>query len=379
MSCTNCFYNLNVNPFRKNEMYHKMYQIISKNCEECNYLKLCFPTENKENIVTKNCCEFPKLEEHDYLICVNCGKIKDKFICTDKEYQNYKKSNGESNNDKTRCTSSTNDLQEYNLGTIIKNGNLKLMKNHNKSKNNIQTHRQKVIQDTFNMYSNTANSSVEKIIVNLAVEIFVNICNIKKDSKRKEKLNIFKGKRRIGMQAVCLWLAYKQNNTDKSPEDISKMFNISEKCFYKELLRYEVISKEKVSQTKNENSFDNLIRNYSNSLGIPFKIGTLIIEICKTTFELKIIENIKPKTLICTVIYFVLLELGGNSNEMSHENFNLDGDLSTLLCISEIPEKLRITFGTLKKNVVFLFDKKQMIYSVTQKRLINEIFKKSKF
>lgn len=291
--------------------------------------------------IYKQCCTFQKLIEDQYIVCVNCGQTFDNIINTDSEVMNYKNEQTIiSKKSNQRCSKTQDNFQEYSLGTIFDS--------HTVHKNvSVLNQRQKVILELMRYYNQFEKYGANENIINNAVDTFLKLSG--HDSYQKKSRHIFKGTRRVAMIAICLDYAFQKFDCERLVSDICKVFGFSTRVYFKEVERFNFICKTiSLPLYEIRCDTDQIIFNYINHLNLPRKILKLTIILYKSTVKLKLFKNIsiKPKSMICGLLYCIMIEL--NQFEIAEK----------------IPIKLQITKNTLEKFKKTFQLHKQSIYCI---------------
>jgi len=285
------------------------------------------------------CCTQPLIIEDRFVVCQNCGMTFDCIINTESEVIAYKSElTLTQNTSNQRCSKSENNFQEYSIGATFQSQN-----SHHKYQ--LLTQRQKVVTELLSYYNQFEEYGINENIVNHAVDMFLKLSG--HDYNQKKTRNIFKGKRRLAMIAICLDYAYQKFDCERLIVDICNVFKFSTRVYFKEVERFNAICKQRnlpLYETRCDS--DQIIFNYINHLKLPRKILKLSILLYKSTTKLKLFQSttIKPKSMICGLLYCILLEF--NRQDIAEK----------------IPEKLHITKNTLDKFKKTFDLNKQSIY-----------------
>jgi transcription initiation factor TFIIIB Brf1 subunit/transcription initiation factor TFIIB len=318
-----------------------------------------------DQIPDSMCCENPNFVTEEFTVCTNCGITEpDHVIDMSAEYTNYKQECGGLSVNNTRCSKTTDDLKEYSLSTSISGNNNKSNRMNKMNNYNTFTHKQKVISDLYQLFSNLEEYGISRGVVNHAITLFLKLTG-HDDPKNKSKRNIFKGAPRRAMIAICLDSAYQEFNSDRFTHQICQMIGVPVKKFYKMIPRYnEIMNLSQPEKYIKTDDTPNLVRNYCNELRLPYKIQNLILLILDSAINLRVFKQdkkqIKPKSIILGVIYTVMIQF-----EKKQIYFN-------------IHKKLGITESTLKAAKRVFEENQDLIYSDVKKKLIMNIYRRAK-
>lgn len=262
-------------------------------------LKLKVIQKTKPRNKIKMCCDTPNLIEDILLVCTNCGFTFNAIINTNSEVINYKSEQTITNNQSNqRCSKTQNGFQEYALGTNVGVKNKSVL-----------TQRQKVVLELNNHYSKFEQFGANENIINNAIDTFLKLSG--HDSYQKKSRHIFKGKRRLAMIAICLDYSFQKFDCERLVADICKVFDFTKRVYFKEVERFNYICKTiQLPLYEIRCDTDQMIFNYINHLQLPREILKFTILLYKSVIDLKIIKDLKPKSIICGVIYCILIAFG---------------------------------------------------------------------
>ncbi len=259
--------------------------------------------KSKEKLVVDNVsrcgCKLENVLETQYeKICQDCGLVlEENFITEGAEWIQYQ----EQGCNMIRCETIDNFLfKSYNENTLISG----------KSK----------VSFLHNMVSKSCISSKDQTLYKIKKDIDIITKKLKLSKKisrdtimlyKKIKMNnvIFRGKKNLGLLAVCFYYSCEKNHCNIIQKTIIDTFGIDTKTFSKCYKFYsENIDKNIVNDaSKDTNSFVDKI---CIELGITeFKIQKLCKDIITVVDIMKILDNKCSQSIISSVINFVANEL----------------------------------------------------------------------
>lgn len=303
----------------------------------------CLYCKCQKDTTTKQCCDNPEIMELEAVICINCGLVHDKLLWDNNVNFNDKEDN------QVRSSYEVAGMQNYGLSTTMK-GNQRL--NRLNKHNYFVSHKQRIVYELYQQIS--AFENIPEKYINQAIQLFVNLTNLDNYHVKDAKRNIFKGQRRKGMIAVCIWLSFDYFQTPRNLEDICKLLEITKKIFYKELGRYNEIMKTSHNSIYTEDSIRN---GYLNKLNIEYSLGKLIYHVIDIVRLQSLIKG-KPKTIITSCIFWVL--------KMYEDNR-----------LVNLPKVYSISFYTIKNNVEFLECQRDKIFMLLKNKFISNRYNKA--
>jgi len=305
----------------------------------------------------ENCCDKMDIIEDKVLLCRNCGVIRDKFVSSDAEYRLFSGDNG-TNLDSVRCSGNTNNHIEYSLGTIIHDSGKK-KSFYNRSRYYTQkSYRQKIVFELSQVFNGLVKLGISQNIINNSISLFLDVLGIEENQKNRNNKKVVKGQNRKGLMGVCLHQSYLEIGITRNIDEISKILEISSKKMNHAYENYIKLKSENLTFQISGISNLEMIENYNNQLNLSFKMYkfiSIIYSVIETNGFL--ITNMRPKSIILGLFYFVLMEFQ-----------NKDG-LDKLTSGT-----IKISKHTLNKVYQMLLLNKRIIFQETKKKLIYKIF-----
>ena len=263
------------------------------------------PTVSPKTNVCKNCPDEGIIIEdtsNGCYVCVLCGLTAMDTVIDSGPEINYIDSNKA---DPSRHGTYNPLFPNSSLSTVI-SGNSKLSKI---SQWNAMPYNERSLWQISQYIKTHCNPhSIPNDIVTLAIMLFKKIDEQKKDNGKKE---IHRGKVRDGLVSACLYYAFKKNNIDRTPLEISKIMHIdiidvTRGCkLFLDLMRDESFS----IDIKTPQPTDFLHR-FCNNLNIPFKITIQIKKILDEIIKLNILSRNTPIAVVAGTIYFATFQFG---------------------------------------------------------------------
>lgn len=284
------------------------------------------------------------IEINDSILCRNCGVIfEDRLISNKAEWRTFNDENG-FNDTGNRCGQEADPLAPVNSMSGMIYGNSKLSKINmwlclpyeervmyqlkNKINSIIATHRlpKCITTETLTLYKKFTNTS----------------------SKNKELMNLYRGKNKNGLLAVCFYYSSKYSNLHLSSSYISDIFDIDKKVFSKCCKIYNEIINNKCDNKIYD--ITDLVDRYTIKLNLSFNIQKLCKNIITSCLKINLFTGVSPQGVISGVIYFVNKEMSLN---LDKENISSICDISnnTMVKIYKtiLPNKVQI-FNLIKQQ-----------------------------
>jgi transcription initiation factor TFIIB len=151
--------------------------------------------------------------------------------------------------------------------------------------------------------------NISTCIINIAVSLFQKIDNMKKENGKKE---IHRGNIRDGIIAACLYYAFKAENLDRTPGEVSKIMNIdivhlTKGCkIFLDIIEHTGNYKSEFEiNIKPPEPKDFLFR-FCNDLHLDFKCFRETENVLYNVIELDILSRNTPISIAAGILYFSL-------------------------------------------------------------------------
>lgn len=300
------------------------------------FMKNNEPTIDKTNKEVYDCIDcngFNTIKNYTgNIICNNCGIIKGIDINDDLDNQYTGLTNGDNSALSHTGMFNNNVLYQSNFTTKVKGNNIVWNNFDHKERTLFKIF--KKIDDCCRLHNIPKNVSEHSKI------LYTNVYNKKntilKGNKgsRSDKLD--------GLVAACIYNSCKLYKINRSPLEISNIYGISKSSLSDGCnLFFELMNKE--FDINNVTTYNDFIERYASFLNINDNELKIIHKICSKVQELNILDDTKPWTFVCVVIYF------------SSVIYNFDIDKKNIINICETTDAtLNKYFLKLMNNVVDL-------------------------
>lgn len=259
-------------------------------------------TQHSNNICTKcNINSIIQDNTNGFMLCKNCGIIKDIIIDNSAEWRYY----GNSDNkylDPSRCGGPINPLlPKSSLGTFIGGSSYgSLQRLH--SWNSMPSYERSLWHVFENINRKTQNTDLINKIKEECKYYYKTI------SEKDKYINgiLTRGSVRQGVIAACLFVACKNNNTARLASEIAEMFDITTTDVTKGLKKFCDIEKRKnIELNVNITKTDDFIQRYCNKLNISKTKQKIGFVLAKRVKKIGILNENTPPSIAASIIYLL--------------------------------------------------------------------------
>lgn len=267
-----------------------------------------FNDNNKNKIIYHCDCNLTDedqdvIELDDTILCKNCGIIfENRLISNKAEWRTFNDENG-INDTGNRCGQAMDPLAPVNSMSGVIFGNSRI------AKINMWIslpYEERVIYQLKNKINSLiATHRLPKCITTQTLTLYKKFTD--KSSNDQEIVNLYRGKNKDGILAVCFYYSSKSSNLNLSSSYICDIFNINKKIFSKCCKIYN-----EFINNKCDNKIDNIIDlsdRYTIKLNLSFHLQKLCKNIIDTSIKLNLLTGISPQGVISGVIYFINKEM----------------------------------------------------------------------
>lgn len=288
------------------------------------------------------------------LVCNNCGKIlQSRVISHEAEWRNFDNdmSSFGISKDNNRCGSSQDAIfPVYSQKTYIR-GNTKLSQMH--SWLSFSYEEKKIYQIKLKINSLIIENNYSLSLCSPTINLYKQFSDLNKTDTNYVN---FRGINNDSILAVCFYYATINLGLNISTDMISRIFKVPTKNFNKGYQIYnETINVKNISSVLNNDITDisRLFETYLNKLEISFIVQKLCKNIMDVSCDLGIFTNMSYRSIIASIIHFVVIEL----------NLNIDKKDICILC--------QISSATIIKGYNILLKKKTLIFSLIKEKKQN--------
>jgi transcription initiation factor TFIIB len=152
---------------------------------------------------------------------------------------------------------------------------------------------------------------ISTCIINIAVSLFQKIDNMKKDNGKKE---IHRGNIRYGIIAACLYYAFKAENLDRTPLEVSKIMNIdithlTKGCkIFLDIIEHTGNYKEEFENNIKPPVPNDFLYRFCNSLQLDYACFRETEKVLNKVIELDILSRNTPISIAAGILYFSLFQ-----------------------------------------------------------------------
>jgi hypothetical protein len=356
--CEKCHYNTTKLSIKYPEL-RGFYRHFSHHCEDCLSSTL---EETIYGVKNTDCCgNMEKIQTQYGKVCKNCG-----LVSSDEKNMVHYTTFDDSGNFSNSINMTDHVMEESKLGTkIAVSSNVNIKLKFKTAAYSITKDRKTKIVDEIRNICDTTDLDISKNIIDYTMFLFLDICGINANTPSQSK-NIFKGKRRKAMKAVCVWLSFIHFNLPRSYIELSEKFGITKNIFIKELERY------------------NDIKGTNYTVVYMYPITTIYLEEIKKAIDtesMKMCLSFKGEKILNKFIAYVSYNRCIRHTEESLIKICIYffiktyfEETSTPLNLKLLSNILKMNKFTLESNSKALVEAKDTIFSGIKKELIKDIF-----
>lgn len=302
--------NKSLDPVKPVESVENIWDIVMnlKNEEKSKNEDESIPSQKK----CKECGGINFIEDYQlgHIVCSECGVISAQVLDYGPEWRQYSNDDykGDSMN---RCGCPVNFFFPRSFqGTLLTgHHNTRIRR---KQKWSSIVYKEKTLNTIFEFVSDICfRNGISRIIV----DTFKTLYKLVNDSKHKMGKNtgkyiITRGKKRMGIQAACLFRACEMNKEQKSDKDIASLFGINEKKLSKGLSKLDDI----IQNTEDLTMIDQMelggtedcIRRYSSKLKLTPSQITTAIKISHNCCEMKLVSDHNSQSIAAGAVLLMV-------------------------------------------------------------------------
>jgi transcription initiation factor TFIIIB Brf1 subunit/transcription initiation factor TFIIB len=281
----------------------------------------------EKEIKEKKCCQdFYLVENEGHFACLNCGVITGEVIF---DGNIFSFNNGENN--MYLRSAGANELYPISSQSTYIAGNSRIARLNTW---NSMPYNERVIWEISNDLKSRLQDKVSQRVLSETLSMY---------KAFYEKSGIYRGENKRGFVAVCLYVSLMSNFATNTPKEIARLMDVDIKVLYKCIQKYS-----EIMGTVEAVKPISFIENFSNKVGISFKIRKVVIKILNSLEKYKILDGVTPQNVCISVILFVC-------NEMKLK-----------LNIELITKEFLISNVTIEKVLAILKKNKQQIFKSIQ-------------
>lgn len=267
---------------------------------------ISFPDISKATADGDSClsCGEPFNDERIYegfLICTNCGRVKEAFIDTSAEWRCFNTSNGKDVSS-VRCGEAANSLLPgTQLNTYIGGKDKRLQRVHQWSN---LTRDEKNLHEIYKRFEQIGiSNNLSKSIVYAASDLYSKLYT----EMERQNLGVKRCNVRQGLIAACLFCACKQMNCAREKKEIAEMLGNTTKIATKGWNKFlDIMGDEyrRMPPLKPEDFVDR----FAQYVDVPFQYHHRLTEVVRYISALDTFADNTPTSVTCACIYFISIE-----------------------------------------------------------------------
>lgn len=236
-----------------------------------------------------------------FLVCTNCGRVKEAFIDSSAEWRCFNTANGKDISS-VRCGEAANTLLPgTQLNTFIGGKDKRLQRVHQWSN---LTRDEKNLHEIYKRFEQigTANN-LSKSIICTASELYSKLYN----EMERQNLGVKRCNVRQGLIAACLFCACKQLNAAREKKEIADMLGNTTKIATKGWNKFlDIMGDEyrRMPPLKPEDFVDR----FSRYVEVPYQYQYKLSEVVRYVSALDVFADNTPTSVTCACIYFISVE-----------------------------------------------------------------------